>query len=274
MSENQRGMPKQSVEKTIRPPGHEHGESKVEWILAITGLLWAILGLGVALIAIIELRPAIPLLLSRIDTLSIGTSLTKISISLKELTEASGKSDHAPLTESELKPLESRARILISQIRGRNILWMDSNFPEANQRERNALSGLGFSIETVKSTADAMSAMNRQGYDLIITNMQQGDEEYAGRHLMDEMCHSRIHIPGVIYSRRFNPEDGVPLNAVGAARNRAQLFQLIFDTAELGFPKTRCLPAWCNAADTSSVCQLSPNRAYGRSARSEETRNR
>lgn len=239
------------------------GASRVELIRATTGLLWVLLALTLVLVLAGSLRPAISMLAAHVDSLSVGPEWAHIEVKFQQLAEGSADMRApAPLKNSELIPLQKRAMQVLPRIYGRRILWVDSNFPRANQKEISSLTELGFSIDMVKTTAEAMSAMSKRGYDLLITNMKR-DDDFSGRRLMDNMCYSHIHIPGIIYSWGFNPEAGVPLNAVGAAASRAQLLQMIFDTAELGFPLARCLPAWCTANDTSQDCTLSASRAYG-----------
>lgn len=240
-----------------------NGSSKIEMIRAISGLLWVFLAFILVLVLAGSLHPAVSMLAAHLDSLSVGPEWARVEVKFQQLAE--GPADvraPAPLKDSELISLQRRAIQVLPRIYGRRILWVDSNFPRSNQKEISALTDLGFSIDKVKTTAEAMSAMSKQGYDLLITNMKR-DDDFAGRRLMNNMCYSHIHTPAIIYSWGFNPEAGVPLNAVGAAASRSQLLQMIFDTAELGFPLARCLPAWCTANDTSQDCTLSASRAYG-----------
>ncbi|MGY6157351.1 hypothetical protein [Paraburkholderia graminis] len=210
------------------------------------------------------LKPALPGLLSRLDTLSLGPDWAHVELKFKELTVPSRDQDAPePLNETELKPLENRSKQVAGKLLGKRILWVDDNFPQANSKEIAALRSLGLAIDTFKSTDDALAVLTRQGYDLVITDMRQASDDFAGKRLLNGMCEANILTPGIIYSYRFDSATGVPRNAAGTSWNRAHLFQLIFDIAELEFPPARCRPNWCTPTSTEPECQRPSPQASG-----------
>lgn len=230
--------------------------NRADLLRAITGLLWLVAVVVAGVVLFKAIAPAIPGLLANVESLSLGSEWAHVEVKFRELTEPS--SDPRVLKEAELKPLQARAKQVAPKIEGKRILWVDEHFPSANEKEIAVLTGLGFTIDTVTKTDTALAELDKRGYDLLITNMLRDGDNFAGVKLLDKMCATHIYVPGIIYTWGFDTATGVPLNAVGVAFTRARMFQLIFDIAELGFPKPMCLPNSCTA-DTMNTpaCQLS-----------------
>ncbi|MEX3983988.1 hypothetical protein AB4Y45_33925 [Paraburkholderia sp. EG287A] len=244
---------KQKDESGSKPPPPRWSWSwSADLLRAVTGFFWMVIA---AAFVFILLRPVLPALLSHLDSIAIGPEWAHIELSFRGLTEASpnvGSAEHspAPLTEAELKPLQARAIQVAAKITGRRILWVDNRIPD---KEYAALTSVGFTLDVVNSTEAALARLDQQGYDLMVTNMRRKEDEFAGVTLLNAMCQRHIYVPGIIYSWGFDPATGVPINAAHA-QNRAELLQLVFDAAELGFPKARCEPNFCTTGSTDPAC--------------------
>jgi hypothetical protein len=62
-------------------------------------------------------------------------------------------------------------------------------------------------------------------------------------------------VPGIIHSWGLDSSTGIPVNAAHAT-NRATLFHLIFDEAELGSPRAQCKPNFCTSDSHEQACNL------------------
>jgi CheY-like chemotaxis protein len=72
---------------------------------------------------------------------------------------------------------------------------------------------------------------NRSKYDVVITDMQRGNERRAGYDLIDRVQASEFNIPVVIYSAgsksAANREEDIKHDAVGATNTPERLFELV-----------------------------------------------
>jgi len=112
---------------------------------------------------------------------------------------------------------------------GKRILWVDDQ-PENNTYEVQSFRSLGMLIHQSKSTEDALDALSREHYDVVITDMLRGTDRQAGYELLDAMRQRHIDAPVIIYSGSANAEyeaEAISKGALGETNDPTELFQLV-----------------------------------------------
>ncbi len=110
------------------------------------------------------------------------------------------------------------------------LLWVDDH-PSNNRYEATALEGVGFAIELVTSTADALARLATSGlFDVLISDMDRPADEFAGYTLLDALRRSGNTTPVVFYTSSRAPEhvdEAVRRGAVGCTNDPTELVQLV-----------------------------------------------
>lgn len=111
------------------------------------------------------------------------------------------------------------------------VLWADDN-PETILYESGVLQSLGMQVEFAKTSANAMEKLNREPFQLVISDIRRGDKATAGLELMHEM-HGRQPTPPIIfYVSELNKAKGTPPGAFGITDDPNELIHLVLDVAE------------------------------------------
>lgn len=116
----------------------------------------------------------------------------------------------------------------------RKILWADDR-PSNNTFEQNALTSLGFDIETAVSTEEALAKTRRQRYDVIISDMGRPGDDRAGYTLLRELRSAGTEVPFIIYAGSNAPEHRAEARrngAFGTTNNPGELVQLVTHAAQ------------------------------------------
>lgn len=82
---------------------------------------------------------------------------------------------------------------------GKAILWADDN-PANNESEVIALRKMGLTVTQVLSTADALDALVRHPFDLVISDLGRGADQMAGYQLLDAIRARGDKIPFLLYA--------------------------------------------------------------------------
>jgi len=94
---------------------------------------------------------------------------------------------------------------LLHAASGRRVLWVDDHHSN-NSYERDALEALGIQIVLVQSTEDAIALLQRDRFDVIISDMIRQADPKAGLTLLDLLRKRGIHTPYIIYSVPVAPD--------------------------------------------------------------------
>jgi len=116
------------------------------------------------------------------------------------------------LPGKELRDVAALFRSIVNQKKavGFSILWADDH-PESNLPIIGILEGLDVSVVQVKSTDDAVSALAKQSFDLILSDMSRGENGVynglAGYELLSRArAATAVNVPFIIYSSSSRPE--------------------------------------------------------------------
>lgn len=88
---------------------------------------------------------------------------------------------------------------------GKSILWVDDN-PANNRLAVRAIKKLGIEVEPSLSTEDALMALGKRHFDLIISDMGRGTNMQAGYELLAKVREGGSKVPYFIFSSSDRPE--------------------------------------------------------------------
>ena len=134
------------------------------------------------------------------------------------------------------------------------ILWLDDN-PVNNVVERRALASLGLTVDTARTTAEALTMLAGGRYHIIISDFvrkeaentpcekPESSEDPGGCDLISQLNRSfekqnngrtleRTQPPVIFFARIFAPENGAPPYSFGATSKIDELFHLILDALD------------------------------------------
>jgi CheY-like chemotaxis protein len=211
----------------------------IEIIHDAPAALWVLF----ALLVYLTLRPVIKTQLGKLRSVDgLGVRLDFA----EALLEAQTKADHsAAEPEDAPAPSARERRSAVSRLEhaaefmtGRTILWVDDH-PEWNTPVATLFRRVGMTVETVKSTRDALDALRGTSFDLIITDMRRETEEpgtTAGVTLLDALAKQRIATPVILFSGHTDVRRGLPPGLFAYTSGGDNLVQYVIDVMErVGF---------------------------------------
>lgn len=115
---------------------------------------------------------------------------------------------------------------------GKAVLWVDDN-PANNLLAVRALKALRLDVEQVRSTAEALAALDRRHFDLIISDMGRGSDPRAGYELLENVRARDGTVPYFIFSSGDKPEYRKEAKARGAQLSTNDMIELIDVTVQV-----------------------------------------
>ena len=190
----------------------------VEFVLRLFEILtaWPIILLLVIVLFRREIRNLMPELAQRLKKASVaGSSFEFSAIAVNALQDAieSGaeeykdKPDHlVSFVREQVRKLPEVGTVAPSgavPLSGRSILWVDDK-PMNNVYEASILKRLGASIVSARSTEEALAFLNRDSYDLIISDVHRVENGHsnpnAGYDLLDALNRQQVRTSLVFYT--------------------------------------------------------------------------
>ncbi|MFG3342988.1 response regulator [Glycomyces sp. NPDC048151] len=104
--------------------------------------------------------------------------------------------------ENRSKRAATKLALAAGDLQGGAILWADDH-PEWNDSLVRLFRTAGITVDPVASTDEAMRALGKRSYDLVITDMRregEPDGDAAGMRLVDRMVTAGIPTPAVFFS--------------------------------------------------------------------------
>lgn len=111
------------------------------------------------------------------------------------------------------------------------ILWIDDH-PENNINESKMFHELKAQITHVVNTEEALNALRRKKYDLVISDMTRGSDNAAGLDLLNKFRRENKFTPIIFYVGVFDSEKGVPPQSFGITNRPDELLHLVLDALE------------------------------------------
>jgi CheY-like chemotaxis protein len=139
--------------------------------------------------------------------------------------------------ETTARDAQAAANAVVESITPRSIrragratvLWVDDR-PENNNYERQALEALGINFVISTSTDDAITKLQKQKFDVVISDMGRPPDQRAGYTLLDQMRKSKDETPFVIYASSRAPEhvaEARAHGAIGCTNRPNELFEYV-----------------------------------------------
>ncbi len=224
-------------------------------IASTEGLIYAIASLISAVawpvvIAVLLLRFGPPLgrflasrgdsFFTRLDKVALQAAGVRISAeaATAELTSAAVEASRMqvggePVNVKEIAATVGRAA-QVTATRIAKILWVDDR-PANNLRERSALLSLGMRVELALSTEEALVALEKKSFDVVISDMGRPPDPQAGYTLLKAMRERGDLTPFVIYAgsnalehKQLARERG----ALGSTNSPQELLDLVLRAVE------------------------------------------
>lgn len=129
--------------------------------------------------------------------------------------------------------LRAATRLAMSAdlLNGGAILWVDDH-PEGNESLVRLFRTAGMTVDTALSTDDAMLALSKSSYDLVITDMRrerEPDGDSAGVRLLDRMVAAGVPTAAAIYSSPQGAQAKVHPRAAVATDSPEALVDTVVD---------------------------------------------
>jgi CheY-like chemotaxis protein len=150
-----------------------------ELIKLIPSLLWLLF-----LVTVFSLfyRPIRDELLPNLTSFKVGgVELSFVRKSIDAAIELAQKSPQweVNISVEDKEQALRRTKEHLAIFRGAQILWVDDH-PENNLNERRMFRQLKADVDTVKSTDEALSMLQKGNYDLVLSDMKRADDDTAG----------------------------------------------------------------------------------------------
>ncbi len=114
----------------------------------------------------------------------------------KIILELSTKSEKI---ETKGQPEFEYEEVNVNNLKGKNVLWVD-DYPINNKYPQTMLEQAGIKFALAVDTAEAIKVLQKQKFDLIISDMGRGDNRSAGLDLLKELKLLNIKTPLIIYA--------------------------------------------------------------------------
>lgn len=111
------------------------------------------------------------------------------------------------------------------------VLWVDDN-PDTVMYESGVLQGLGMLVEFAKTSANAMDRLEKEKFQIVISDIRRGDKNTEGLDFMARMRAANMQAPVIYYVSELDKSKGVPLGAFGITDDPNELIHLALDLAE------------------------------------------
>ncbi len=111
------------------------------------------------------------------------------------------------------------------------ILWVDDR-PQNNVYERQSLEALGARFIIAKSTEEALTQLQSQRIDVVISDMGRPPDSYAGYTLLEAMRKGGNQTPFIIYASSNATEhklEALEKGAQGSTNRASELFEYVLN---------------------------------------------
>jgi CheY-like chemotaxis protein len=202
---------------------------------------WPIVVLIIALVFRGELRLILPELVKRLRKAPGGFEFGTEELALRNAIEIGAQEfsdrpkEFVDFAKNQVeKLLQGRSMSALverTSLAGNRVLWVDDK-PVNNTYEASLLKSMGAKVDMVRSTKEAMDAVEQTSYDLIISDVRRLEDgnvnAEAGYQLLERLMARAIRIPVVFYTGTVKTLDRARTkSAFGVAHRSAELMTLV-----------------------------------------------
>ena len=170
---------------------------------------------------------------SRVETLSVGPFSFKMKEAAVAATASAARAWQSEMPGQRIDVPRIRATVdrafdpqTLDNLTGKSILWVDDN-PSNNELAVRALRKFNLDVEQATSTDEALLAMQRRPFDLVISDMGRGTDMRAGYGLLKLIRDHGSHIPFFIFAGSDTPEFRREAAERGAQLSTNDMLELI-----------------------------------------------
>ncbi len=149
----------------------------------------------------------------------------------EELLERAARGAETPVRTKASKGVVRRLDHAAEFLVGGRILWVDDQ-PGLNRPLAELFRAVGMTVDTARSTEEALVLLKQGTYDIIISDIERSGDPRAGIKMLRDLERHRILTPVVIYAMRFNPELGVDYRIFAGTNNPNEVVHYVIDLME------------------------------------------
>lgn len=222
----------------------------VKVVEALTHLLGVVLWPAIFVFMLLRYRSAIADFVSNLGEFSFKAAGIEATAKVRAQAAASlaaasaSRPDSATSPQATLQETRLAAQVVtdaitpsvIRRAERSTVLWVDDR-PDNNVHVRQALEAVGISFVLSTSTEDALDQINRQTFDLIISDMGRPPDPRAGYTLLDTLRASGNRTPFIIYAGSRSPEhqeESRQHGAIGCTNRPNELFEMVLSALGRG----------------------------------------
>jgi hypothetical protein len=131
-----------------------------------------------------------------------------------------------------VEELRARAGRVDTVIAGRRMLWLDDRHPINNTAERLLLNSFGIFVDPVAKPSDAIWLARSSCYDVVVTDITEGDDPQAGFRFADSLRAYGVEAPVVAYTLSARRDQGVPIALFDIANTPGDFINDVIDALE------------------------------------------
>jgi CheY-like chemotaxis protein len=193
-----------------------------EAVRIIPSLLWvAFAAVALALFY----RPIRDEVVPRLTTLKLPGG---IEVSLRERVTQAAEKQEVEVSEDDKSRIVRRLERSRSLLHGARILWVDDN-PENNINEATILESFGSLIRFEKTTQEAINALAREQFDVVISDNERERQPKEGIRFVKEI---EGRPWAILYVGDYSPDLGTPPYAFAITDEPHQLLHYVLDALE------------------------------------------
>jgi CheY-like chemotaxis protein len=196
-------------------------------VAQLISIIPTVLWVAVIVAVILIFRPTIQAQIPRITGLkAFGVEATFVKEQLDRAAET------APAgSQSDRNQVSRRAERIAPLLRN-SLLLLVNDVPAEMFYVTRILRELNVDVDVVTSTAEALDALMRQPYDVVISDMRRGAVQDEGLRFIRESRARGIYRPTILSVGQFDPGRGTPPYAVGITNRVDELLNFVFDVLE------------------------------------------
>lgn len=150
---------------------------------------------------------------------------------LDKASEGSSEQSGPTVTAVEREGVLRRLDHALPYLKGGRVLWVDDH-PEQNVYLIGVLRESGMSVDTARSTEEALRVLDSRSHDLVISDIARGDDGQAGIHMLATFRERNIRLPVIVHAALFDPRLGVDPMIFGYTNRAPDTVHFVIDIME------------------------------------------
>jgi CheY-like chemotaxis protein len=196
----------------------------VELIRIIPSLLWVVAIITVVLVFRTTIRSRLLPRMTELKAFGIEATFVKEQLDrAAETVPAGSEADRSQVSKraERIAPLLQDARVLLI-----------NDVPAEMFHVMRILRELKIHVDVATSTAEALDALEKEPYDVVISDMRRDGVADEGLRFLRESRVRGVYRPTILSVGRYDPDQDTPPYAFGITNRVDELLNLVFDVLE------------------------------------------